>query len=280
MGVRIHKPTSPGRRKSSVDDFADITVGEPLKSLTVIAKSKAGRNFQGKITARHRGGGHRKFYRVIDFIQDKFNIPATVATIEYDPNRNARIALLYYRDGAKRYILAPDGLKVGEVILSSKEKIEMKVGNRMPVQFIPVGMLVSNVELTPGRGGELARAAGMSVAVMGVDEGKATLKLPSGEMRSVPKMAMVTVGSMSNPDARNVRYGKAGRMRYRGIRPTVRGKAMNPVDHPHGGGEGNQPIGLKHPKIPWGKPALGYRTRQKKKKSNIWIIRRRTVQSS
>jgi large subunit ribosomal protein L2 len=280
MGIRVHKPTSPGRRKSSVDDFADVTSTHPLKRLTAVAKSKAGRNFQGKITVRHRGGGNRKFYRIIDFRQDKFNVPAIVATIEYDPNRNARIALLHYRDGEKRYILAPDGLKVGSEVISSQEKIEVKVGNRMPVQFIPVGIMVSNVELVPGRGGELARAAGMSVAVMGIDEDKATLKLPSGEMRSVPKMAMVTVGPMSNPDARNVRYGKAGRMRYRGIRPTVRGKAMNPVDHPHGGGEGNQPIGLKNPKTPWGKPALGHRTRQKNKKSNLWIIRRRIVHSS
>lgn len=276
MPVRLHKPTSGGgRRHSSVSEFRDITAKTPFKKLLKIHKSRAGRNMYGKITVRHRGGGVKKFYRMIDFKQDKFDIPAKVATIEYNPMVDARIALLHYRDGEKRYMLAPVGLKAGESILSSKQRIEMKPGNRMPLEVMPQGTIVYNVEMIPGGGGRIARSAGSSVKLMAIDGEHALLRMPSTEIRMVNKKCLATVGQVSNPDAMHVRLGKAGRMRFLGIRPRVRGKAMNPVDHPHGGGEGHNPIGMKYPKTPWGKPALGVKTRDKKRKSNRFIVSRR-----
>ncbi|MFH0819633.1 MAG: 50S ribosomal protein L2 [bacterium] len=275
MPIKIYKPTSPARRHSSVDAFLDITKAEPEKSLIVIKKKKSGRNSTGKITVRHQGGGAKKYLRIIDFRRNKFDQPAKIQAIEYDPNRGARIALVVYPDGEKRYILAPDGLKVGDEIISSQKKIDIKIGNASPLEYIPTGFNVHNVELVPGKGGQLARSAGVVVMLMAVEGKYAQLKMPSGEIRLVPKECLATVGQVSNPDRRLIRWGKAGRMRHRGIRPTVRGKAMNPVDHPHGGGEGNQPIGLKHPKTPWGKPALGFITRKSVKKSDKLILKRR-----
>ncbi|MDO8669149.1 MAG: 50S ribosomal protein L2 [Candidatus Buchananbacteria bacterium] len=277
MAVKIYKPTSPSRRHTSVLTSYDITTSKPHKQLIVSGKNMAGRNNQGKITVRHQGGGNKKKVRIIDYKMDKFDIPATVATIEYDPNRNCRIALLNYADGEKRYIIASADLKVGEKLLSSQKLIELKVGNTMPLEFVPAGMFVYNVEITPGKGGQLARSAGNSIYLMGIDGGNAQLKLPSGEVRFVSDKCLATIGSVSNADYKNIRWGKAGRMRHRGIRPTVRGKAMNPVDHPHGGGEGSNPIGLKNPKTPWGKPALGVKTRKRGKKSDAMIISRRNA---
>jgi len=275
MGIRIHKPTTNGRRRSSVLTFEELTAHKPHKPLLVSIGSKAGRNAQGKITVRHQGGGVKRFYRVIDFRQNKYNISATVSTIEYDPYRSAFIALLNYRDGEKRYMLAPEGLKAGDTVMSSKNKIEAKVGNRMPLDMMPLGTVVHNIELTPEKGGEIVRSAGNLATLMAVEGDYAVLKLPSGEVRKVAKRCFATAGQVSNGDWRNVRWGKAGRKRLQGWRPTVRGKAMNPVDHPHGGGEGSHPIGLKHPKTPGGKPAFGVRTRTKKKKSNFLIVKRR-----
>ena len=275
MAIRKYKPTTPGRRFTSVDACDDVTCTKPLKSLITIKKQRAGRSrSQGKITVRHRGGGAKRYIRIVDFKQDKFDIPGTVKTIEYDPNRNARIALVVYADGEKRYILAPHTLAVGDVITSSKEKVEIKIGNRSTLENIPTGVEVCNVELRPGRGGQFARSAGLAVRLMAVEGKYAQLRLPSGEIRLVPKQCLATIGSVSNPDFRNIRIGKAGRKRHMGIRPTVRGKVMNPCDHPHGGGEGSNPIGLKHPKTPWGKPALGRRTRRKKQ-SDVLILKRR-----
>ncbi|MFH0853932.1 MAG: 50S ribosomal protein L2 [bacterium] len=276
MGIKIYKPITPGRRISSVDDFKDITASKPEKSLIVMKKKKGGRNSQGRITVRHKGGGAKQYYRVIDFKRDKFDVPAKVISIEYDPNRSARIALLSYIDGEKRYIIAPAGLKVGYAIISSrKNEIEINIGNAMPLEKIPTATFIYNIELFPGKGGELARSAGVNVQLMGIEGEFAQLKLPSGEIRLVPKQCMATIGQVSNPDYRLIRWGKAGRKRHLGIKPTVRGKAMNPVDHPHGGGEGRNPIGLKHPKTPWGKVALGVKTRNKKKASSKLIIQRR-----
>lgn len=276
MGIKKYKPTTPGRRKSSVQDFSDITKKNPEKSLVIIKKRKGGRNSQGKITVRHRGGGAKRYIRIIDFKQNRFDDVATINAIEYDPNRGSRIALIKYEDDEKKYIIAPIGMKVGDKIVSSKkEDIEIKSGNRTLLKNIPSGIGVYNIELVPGKGGQIARGAGTMVKLMAVEGKYAQLKMPSGEIRLVPKDCMATIGQASNPDYRLIRWGKAGRMRHKGIRPTVRGKAMNPVDHPHGGGEGNQPIGLKHPKTPWGKPALGVRTRNKKKSSNRLIIKRR-----
>ncbi len=276
MPIRIHKPTSPGRRKSSVDTFHDITKKEPEKSLIVIKKQRAGRNNQGKITVRHRGGGVKRYLRIIDFKQTEFlNQIGRVIAIEYDPNRNARIALIQYPNNSKRYIIAPDGLKVDDSIQSSYDRIDIKNGNRMKLEYIPAGMLIHNIELVPGFGGQMARGAGMSCQVMGIEGKYAQVKLPSTEIRLLPKECLATIGTVSNPDHRQVRYGKAGRRRMLGFRPTVRGKAMNPVDHPHGGGEGNQPIGLRHPKTPWGKPALGVKTRRSNRVSSKFIIQRR-----
>jgi len=275
MGIKIVKPTSPGRRSATFDDFSDITKTQPEKSLIIIRKIQAGRNNQGKITVRHQGGGVKRYIRQIDFFRDKFDVPGKIMSVEYDPNRGARIGLVYYQDGAKRYIVMPIGLKVGEVILSSQKPIEIKAGNALPIKFIPPGVAVYNIELEPGRGGKIARAAGNLVYVMGVEGNYAQLKMPSGEIRLVNKDCLSTVGQVSNLDYRHITIGRAGRQRLLGIRPTVRGTAQNPVDHPHGGGEGNQPIGLKHPKTKWGKPALGVKTRKGNKKSNRLIIQRR-----
>ena len=274
MGIKKVKPTTAGRRQATFDDFFDITKTKPEKNLIIIKKRMGGRNAQGKITIRHRGGGAKRYIRLVDFKRDKFDIPAKVASIEYDPNRGARIALLNYRDGAKRYIVARVDLVVGEEVLASKNQIEIKRGNAMPVKYIPAGVAVYNLELEPGQGGRIARGAGNSVSVMGVEGKYAQIKMPSGEIRLVSKECLCTIGQVSNPDKRHIKLGSAGRSRHLGIRPTVRGKAMNPVDHPHGGGEGNQPIGLKHPKTPWGKPALGVKTR-KHRYSDKFIIKRR-----
>ncbi len=275
MGIKIVKPTSPGRRSATFDDFSDITKTEPEKTLIVIKKGQAGRNNTGKITVRHQGGGVKRYIRQIDWLRNKFDIPGRIMSVEYDPNRGARIGLVNYKDGAKRYIILPIGLKVGDEIMSSKNQIEIKIGNAMPIKFIPPGVEVYNIELELGRGGKIARAAGNLVFVMGVEGNYAQIKMPSGEIRRINKECLCTVGQVSNPDYRHITIGRAGRQRLLGIRPTVRGTAMNPVDHPHGGGEGNQPIGLKHPKTKWGKPALGVKTRRAKKRSNRLIISRR-----
>lgn len=275
MGIRVYKPTTNGRRISSVLTFEELTAKKPHKPLLVAIGSRAGRNAQGKITVRHQGGGVKRFYRVVDFRNGKHDIQAAVKTIEYDPYRSAFIALLNYRDGEKRYTLAPEGLRVGDVVMSSKNKIEAKIGNRMPLEAMPLGVVVHNIELIPGKGGEIVRSAGSLATLMAVEGDYAVLKLPSGEIRKVLKKCFASIGQVSNGDWRNVRWGKAGRVRLQGWRPTVRGKAMNPVDHPHGGGEGNHPIGLKHPKTPKGKPAFGVKTRGKKKKSSFLIVKRR-----
>ncbi|MBU0637128.1 50S ribosomal protein L2 [Patescibacteria group bacterium] len=275
MGIKLVKPTTPGRRGASFDDFADITKTKPEKSLIIIRKQKSGRNNQGKITVRHRGGGAKRYIRLVDFKRNKFNIPAKVVAIEYDPNRGAKLALLNYQNGTKGYIIAPIGLSVGSTVVSSKELIEIKVGNALLLKNIPAGVEVHNIEIEPGQGAKIARGAGNTVYVMGVEGNYAQIKLPSGEIRLVKKDCLCTIGRVGNQDKRHIKIGKAGRKRHLGIRPTVRGSAMNPVDHPHGGGEGNQPIGLKHPKTPWGKPALGVRTRKKFKSSNRLIIKRR-----
>ena len=274
MGIKTVKANTPGRREATFDDFADLTKFAPEKGLVIIKKRTGGRNAQGKITIRHRGGGAKRYIRVIDFKRDKFDVPAVVAAIEYDPNRGARLALLHYVDGAKRYIIAPADLKVGEKVMSSRSLIEIKPGNALPLQHIPAGLAVSCVELQQGEGAKIARGAGNVVYVMGVEGKYAQIKMPSGEIRQVKKECLCTVGAVSNADHRHVSLGKAGRSRHLGIRPTVRGTAMNPVDHPHGGGEGNQPIGLRHPKTIWGKPALGVKTR-KKRHSDRLIIKRR-----
>jgi len=275
MAIKRYKPTTAGRRISSVQDFSDITKSKPEKSLVMIKKRNGGRNNQGKITVRHQGGGTKRYIRKVDFKQDKFDVKAEVVAIEYDPNRGARIALVKYDDGDKRYVIVPIGLKVGDSIISSENEIEIKIGNRAKLESIPPGVDIYNVELVPGKGGQIARGAGTMVKLMAVEGKHAQLKMPSGEIRLVLKECMATVGQVGNTDYRLIRWGKAGRMRHKGVRPTVRGKAMNPVDHPHGGGEGNQPIGLKHPKTPWSKPALGVKTRNKKKGSNRLIIQRR-----
>jgi large subunit ribosomal protein L2 len=274
VGIKKFKPTSPGVRFMTVSTFEEITKKEPEKSLVEILKKKAGRNMQGRITARHRGGGSKRKYRIIDFKRDKDGVPAKVAAIEYDPNRSARIALLHYMDGEKRYILAPVGLKVGDVV-ESGPNADIKPGNALPLSHIPVGTIVHNVELYPGKGGQLARAAGAAAQVMAKENGYATLRLPSGEMRMVPEECRATVGQVGNLEHENITLGKAGRSRWLGRRPHVRGSAMNPVDHPHGGGEGKAPIGRKHPVTPWGKPTLGYKTRKKNKPSDKYIVKRR-----
>jgi len=275
MAIRIYKPTSPARRQTSVLTAQGVTGKSSVKSLILSKKKMAGRNNQGKITVRHQGGGSRSKVRIIDYKRDKFDIPAKVVAIEYDPNRNALIALLNYADGEKRYIIAPQELKVGDRVLSSQKLIEFNIGNHMPLELIPPGIQLHNVELVPGKGGQLARGAGNGVYLMALDNGLANLKLPSGEVRLVSEKCLATIGQVSNPEFKNIRWGKAGRNRHRGIRPSVRGKVMNPVDHPHGGGEGVNPIGMKHPKTPWGKPALGVKTRNKNKRSSRFILARR-----
>jgi len=273
MPVRKYNPTTNARRISSVDSFEDITKFEPEKKLTIARRQKAGRS-RGKIAVRHRGGGAKRRIRIVDFRRDKYDVPAKVTAIEYDPGRGARLALLQYADGEKRYIVAPMGLKVGSMVISSLQKGDISDGNRFRLENIPVGMNVHDVEIVAGQGGRLVRGAGVGAQLMAVEGSFATLKLPSGEMRQISKECMATIGQVSNPDRRLIRWGKAGRTRHRGIRPTVRGKAMNPVDHPHGGGEGRNAIGLKHPKTPQGKPALGVKTRRKKASDQLIIQRR------
>lgn len=274
MPTRKVNPTSPGRRNMSLFDFSDITTDKPEKSLVRAKKRHAGRNNQGRITVRHRGGGHKQKYRVIDFKRDKFDVPGVVKTIEYDPNRNARICLIQYKDGDKRYILAPLGIKVGDQIMNGP-KAEIQIGNALPLKAIPLGTMVHNVELTIGRGGQLGRGAGIQIQLLAKEGKFATLRLPSGEMRMVHLECMATIGQLGNPDAKNITLGKAGRKRWMGIKPTVRGVVMNAVDHPHGGGEGKAPIGGK-PQTPWGKPAMGYKTRRGRKQSDQYIVKRRT----
>ena len=274
MGIRTYNPYTPSRRHMTGSDFSEITKSTPEKSLTVSKNSKAGRNAQGKITVRHRGGGAKRKYRIIDFKRYKDGIPATVKSIEYDPNRTANIALICYADGQKAYIIAPNGLQVGAVLMNGPEA-EIKLGNCLPLAQIPVGTMVHNVELHPGKGGQLVRSAGSAAQLMAKEGKYATLRLPSGEMRLVPIQARATVGQVGNIDHELINIGKAGRKRHMGIRPTVRGSVMNPNDHPHGGGEGRAPIGRSGPMTPWGKPALGYKTRKKNKHSNKMIVRRR-----
>ncbi len=275
MPIKVYKPTSSGRRHSSVDTFADVTKHTPEKSLIEILKAKSGRNNQGRVTVRHQGGGVKRYYRLVDFKQDVFDVPATIQAIEYDPNRGARIALVTYTNGTKSYVLAPEGVKVGEQIVSSKNAIEAKAGNRMPLKFIPVGLFVYNIELTAGKGGQIARGAGMSAQLVGTEGDYAQIKLPSGEIRAVSVDCAATIGILSNADRRLIRWGKAGRSRMRGIRPTVKGKNMNPVDHPHGGGEGHSPIGQKRgPMTVYGRKARGIKTR-KAKWSDKFIIQPR-----
>lgn len=274
MGIKKVKANTPGRREATFDDFSDITKSSPEKALVVIKKKRGGRNASGKITVRHRGGGAKRYIRLVDFKRDKYGVIATVASIEYDPNRGARLALLNYADGEKRYIIAPINVKVGDKVSSSKELIEIKNGNALQLKFIPAGMPVSCVELEPGQGAKIARGAGNVVYVMGVEGKYAQIKMPSGEIRLVKKECLCTVGQASNPDKRHISLGKAGRSRHLGIRPTVRGTAMNPVDHPHGGGEGKQSIGLRHPKTMWGKPALGVKTRRKHSSDRLIVKRR------
>ncbi|MEA3272114.1 MAG: 50S ribosomal protein L2 [Patescibacteria group bacterium] len=274
--LKFYKPTTPGRRHASVDACLDVTKKRPEKKLIRIKKRTGGRNAHGKITVRHRGGGAKRFIRIIDSRKERFDELAKVVAIEYDPNRGARLALLEYKDGKKIYIIAPADIKVGDKFVSSKSKIEIKTGNRMPVKYIPTGMLIHDVELAPDRGGKIARGAGTSTKIMAIEKGYAQLRMPSKEIRLISEKCMATIGVVSNPDHRLIRIGKAGRKRNMGIKPTVRGKAMNPVDHPHGGGEGKNPIGLKAPKTPWGKKALGVKTRKKKKWSNKLILKRRS----
>ena len=273
MAIRVYKPTSPARRFMSVLTYDEITKTTPEKSLTEYLKKHSGRNNQGKITVRHQGGGNKIKYRIIDFKRNKKDIPAKVAAIEYDPNRSANIALLHYADGEKRYILAPLDLKVGMTVVAA-EQADIMPGNAMPLNSIPVGTLIHNLEIKPGRGGQLVRSAGLSAQLMAKENGYATVRLPSGEMRKLPLNAMATIGTVGNSDHENVRLGKAGRVRHMGIRPTVRGVVMNPNDHPHGGGEGKSPVGMPAPVTPWGKPALGLKTRKHKKYSNKMIVKR------
>ncbi|MGF1524446.1 MAG: 50S ribosomal protein L2 [Leptolyngbyaceae cyanobacterium] len=274
MGIRSYRPYTPGTRERTVSEFSEITRSEPEKSLTVSIHRPKGRNNRGVITCRHRGGGHKRLYRIIDFRRNKRNIPATVMSVEYDPNRNARIALLEYQDGEKRYILHPASLKVGaEVVAGPEAPIEL--GNALPLHKVPLGTVVHNVELQPGKGGQIVRAAGTSAQVVAKEGGYVTLKLPSTEVRMVRRECYATIGQVGHVDARNVTLGKAGRKRWLGRRPEVRGSVMNPVDHPHGGGEGRAPIGRSGPVTPWGKPALGKKTRKKNKRSDSLIVRRR-----
>jgi large subunit ribosomal protein L2 len=275
MGIRSYRPYTPGTRQASVSDFSEITKSKPEKSLTTHKHDQKGRNNRGVITSRHRGGGHKQLYRIIDFRRDKRNIPAKVAAIEYDPNRNARIALLFYQDGEKRYILAPAGLTVGTTIIAGEEA-PFEVGNALPLSRIPLGSEIHNVELIAGKGGQMVRSAGAFAQVVAKEGDYVTIKLPSKEVRMVRKECYATLGRVGNADFRNLKLGKAGRTRHLGKRPHVRGSVMNPVDHPHGGGEGRAPIGRSGPVTPWGKPALGAKTRNKKKRSTALIVRRRT----
>ena len=274
MGIKKYNPVTPGLRGMTVSTFEEITASKPEKSLTVTLKKHSGRNSRGKITVRHRGGGTRNKYRIIDFKRNKDGIPGNVKTIEYDPNRSANIALVVYADGEKKYILAPEGLKVGNVIYSGTDA-DIQVGNALPIANIPVGTLIHNIELKPGKGGQLVRSAGNGAQLMAKEGKYAQVRLPSGEVRKVLMNCRATIGEVGNEDHGNIQIGKAGRKRHMGIRPTVRGSVMNPNDHPHGGGEGRTPIGRKSPVTPWGKPTLGYKTRKKNKASNQYIVKKR-----
>ncbi len=274
MALKKYKPTTNGRRHMTSLDFAEVTTDQPEKSLLVKLNKKSGRNNQGKITVRHHGGGVKRKYRIIDFKRNKDDVPGTIATIEYDPNRSANIALVHYADGEKRYIIAPKGIKVGTTI-ESGPNADIRVGNAKTLNKIPVGTIIHNIELTPNKGGQLARSAGARAQIQGRDDKYVLVKLASGEVRRILGTCRATIGEVGNEDHELINYGKAGRNRYRGIKPTVRGSVMNPTDHPHGGGEGRQPIGLKSPMSPWGKKTLGLKTRRKKKASSRLIVRRR-----
>ena len=276
MPINHYKPTTPGRRGMSVVDYSALSKVAPERSLLAPIKKNAGRNSYGRITVRHRGGGNRRKYRIIDFKRDKFDMPAQVLTIEYDPNRTAHIALVQYEDGEKRYIVAPHGLKVGDTVVSG-ENADIVAGNALPLSAIPTGTFIHNVELYPGKGAQLARAGGVMAQLMAKEGNMALLRLPSGELRNVPVVCMATIGQVGNIEHENVNIGKAGRKRHMGWRPTVRGSVMNPCDHPHGGGEGKSPIGRPGPVTPWGKPALGYKTRAKKNRSDKLIVKRRNA---
>jgi large subunit ribosomal protein L2 len=274
MGIRSYRPYTPGTRQRTISDFAEVTKTEPEKSLTRFKHRAKGRNNRGVITSRRRGGGHKRLYREIDFRRDKHNVPAKVAAIEYDPNRNARIALLYYQDGEKRYILHPAGLEVGTIINTGTD-VAIEIGNALPLRHIPLGTTVHNVELIAGRGGQMVRTAGAAAQVVAKEGDYVSIKLPSGEVRLIRRECYATIGQVGNSEMRNLSAGKAGRNRWKGRRPKVRGSVMNPVDHPHGGGEGRAPIGRSGPVTPWGKPTLGAKTRKKKKPSSVLIVRRR-----
>ena len=276
MAIKTYKPTSPGRRGMTGSTFEEVTRAKPERSLLRPLRKRSGRNVQGRITVRHRGGGHKRRYRLIDFKRDKVDVPARVSSIEYDPNRSARIALLVYHDGEKRYIIAPLGLQVGDTVMSG-EGAEIRVGNALPLTRIPLGTLVHNIELQPGRGGQMVRSAGTSAQVLAKEGDYVTLRLPSGEMRLVRQECMATIGQVGNVDHGNIKLGKAGRKRWLGFRPAVRGSAMSPRDHPHGGGEGRSPIGMPSPKSPWGKKTLGKKTRSNKA-TDKYIVRRRGKQ--
>jgi large subunit ribosomal protein L2 len=274
MGIKVYKPTSAGRRDMTSLTFDEITRTEPERALLIPRKERSGRNFRGKITIRHRGGGNKRRIRIIDFKRDKFGIPARVDSIEYDPNRSARIALVVYADGDKRYIIAPLGLKVGDRLMAGPTA-EIRVGNALPLANIPTGTMIHNIELTEGRGGQVARSAGIAAQLLAKEGANAQVRMPSGEVRLISQRCMATIGQVGNPDHGNVKIGKAGRKRWLGWRPSVRGTAMTPRDHPHGGGEGRAPIGMASPKTPWGKPALGFKTRRNKA-TDRFIVRRRT----
>jgi|SRR5665648_118015 len=275
MAIKIYKPITPGLRNMTGYGFEEITKSKPERSLIVIRKAHSGRNMYGRITVRHRGGGHKRYIRLVDYKRDKLGIPARVAAIEYDPNRTARLALLHYADGEKRYILAPVGLKVGDVVTSGSEA-EIRVGNCLPISRIPLGTMIHNIEMQAGRGGQMVRSAGAAAQLLAKEGDFAQIRLPSGEVRLIHKVCFATIGQVGNLDHKNIKLGKAGRKRHMGIRPTVRGSAMTPRDHPHGGGEGRQPIGMPGPKSPWGKPTLGYKTRRNKS-TEKYIVRRRSV---
>lgn len=274
MALKSFKPTSPGLRQMTVSSFEEITTNKPEKALTSTLNKKSGRNNQGRITVRHRGGGAKRLYRLIDFKRNKDHIPAKVATIEYDPNRSANIALLHYVDGEKRYIIAPQGLKVGSMVVSGVG-VDISPGNALPLSSIPVGTIIHNIEMKPGKGAQIVRSAGGHAQLMAKEGRYAQIRMPSGEVRMILVDCRATVGTIGNGEHSNITIGKAGRKRHMGIRPTVRGVVMNPNDHPHGGGEGRSPIGRKHPVTPWGKPALGHRTRKKNQPSDKFIVRRR-----
>lgn len=275
MAIKIYKPTTPGQRNMTGYGFEEITKSKPERSLIVIRKAHSGRNVYGRVTVRHRGGGHKRYIRLVDFKRDKLEVPARVAAIEYDPNRTARLALLHYADGEKRYILAPVGLKVDDVVMSGSGA-EIRVGNCLPISRIPLGTMIHNVEMREGRGGQMVRSAGAAAQLLAKEGEFAQIRLPSGEVRLIRKACYATIGQVGNLDHKNIKLGKAGRKRHMGIRPTVRGSAMTPRDHPHGGGEGRQPIGMPGPKTPWGKPTLGYKTRRNKSTTK-YIVRRRTA---